>query len=147
MDLAESFRTLRRHWILTLSLILLTLLGAAAALVKLPWTYTSQSTIVLLASEHAAKQSGGNPYLAFDSSLSLTANIVRRTMMDPHTGQDLASHGYTATYQVTDATDTSGPFSWSPPPAATRSPCNAPCKASPMRSQPSLLSCRRAPRP
>jgi hypothetical protein len=109
MDLIESFRTLRRRWILTLSLILLTLLGTAAAIVKLPWTYTSQSTVVLLASRYGAKVTGGNPYLSFDSSLTLTADVIRRTLIDPRTAEDLARRGYTASYQVVDAPDTSGP--------------------------------------
>ena len=78
-------------------------------MIKLPWTYTSQSTVVLLASQHASKVVGGNPYLAFDSSLTLTADVVRREVMDPRTGQDLAKRGYTASYAVVDAPDTSGP--------------------------------------
>ena len=109
MDLAESFRTLRRRWILTLLLFLLTLAGAAAAVVKLPWTYTAQSTVVLLASPHASKAVTGNPYLGFDSSITLTADVVRRVVMDPRAVQDLANRGYSASYTVVDAPDTTGP--------------------------------------
>ena len=75
----------------------------------LPWTYTSQSTVVLLASPHASKVVSGNPYLAFDSSITLTADVVRRELMDPRTMQDLVSHGYTASYAVVNAPDTTGP--------------------------------------
>lgn len=109
MDLTESFRTLRRRWILTSLLFLLTLAGTAGALVKLPWTYTSQSTVVLLASPHASKAVAGNPYLAFDASITLTADVVRRVLMDPRTVQDLAGRGYSASYTVVDAPDTTGP--------------------------------------
>jgi hypothetical protein len=90
-------------------MFLLALAAAAAAVVKLPWTYTAQSTVVLLASPHASKAVAGNPYLAFDSSITLTADVVRRELMDPRTVQDLAGHGYTASYTVVDAPDTTGP--------------------------------------
>ncbi len=109
MDLMESLRTLRRRWILTSVLLLLTLAASAAALVKLPWTYQSAATTVLLASKNAAKPAGGNPYLVFDGSLTLTADVVRREVMDPRTTLDLATHGYTASYMVVAAPDTTGP--------------------------------------
>ncbi len=109
MDLMESLRNLRRRWILTSVLLLLTLACTAAAVVKLPTTYQSQSMVVLLASQSASKQSGGNPYLAFSNSLTDTADIVRREVMDPSTALALAARGYSATYLVTAASDTSGP--------------------------------------
>jgi capsular polysaccharide biosynthesis protein len=109
MDLMESLRTLRRRWILTSVLLLLTLAGTAAAVVMLPWTYQSQAMTVLLASRSASKMSGGNPYLAFDQSLTYTADLIRREVMDPRTALALAARGYTGNYLVTAATDTSGP--------------------------------------
>jgi hypothetical protein len=109
MDLMESLRTLRRRWILTSALLLLTFAATAAAFVKLPWTYQSQAMTVLLASRSAAKLSGGNPYLAFDQSLTYTADIVRREVMDPRTALALSAQGYSSVYLVTTATDTSGP--------------------------------------
>jgi hypothetical protein len=109
MDLMESLRVLRRRWILTCVLLLLTLAGAAAAVVKLPWSYQSQGMTVLLASQSASKLSGGNPYLAFDQSLTYTADVVRREVMDPRTALALSARGYTGSYLVIDAFDTSGP--------------------------------------
>lgn len=109
MDLMESLRTLRRRWILTSVLLLLTLAGAVGAVVKLPWTYQSQGMIALLASQSASKQSGGNPYLAFSQSLTDTADLVRREVMDPNTALALSARGQSATYLVTAASDTSGP--------------------------------------
>ena len=105
----ESLRALRRRWILTSVLLLLTLAGAAAAVVKLPWAYQSQGMTVLLASPSSAKLSGGNPYLAFNASLSYTADLVRREVMDPRTALALSARGYTGSYLVIDAIDTSGP--------------------------------------
>jgi hypothetical protein len=109
MDLMESFRVLRRRWILTSVLLLLTLAGAAAAVVKLPWSYQAQGMTVLLASQSSAKLSGGNPYLAFDQSLTFTADVVRREVMDPRTALALSARGYTGSYLVVDAFDTAGP--------------------------------------
>jgi len=109
MDFMESLRALRRRWILTSVLLLLTLAASAAAVVKLPWTYQSQAMTVLLASKNAAKSAGNNPYLAFDQSLTLTADVVRREVMDPRTALALHAQGYPALYQVAAASDTSGP--------------------------------------
>ncbi|SRR6266566_75446 len=109
MDFMESLRALRRRWILTSVLLLLTLAATAAAVVKLPWTYQSQAMTVLLASKNAAKSAGNNPYLAFDQSLTLTADVVRREVMDPRTALALKTRGYPALYQVAAASDTSGP--------------------------------------
>lgn len=106
MDLLSS---LRRRWVLACSLLLLALAGTGYAQVKLAPTYQSTSSVVLLAPKNAAKLNGGNPYLAFDSSLNQTADVVRYETNDPRTVSLLASRGDTATYLVTDATDTSGP--------------------------------------
>jgi hypothetical protein len=106
MDLWSS---LRRRWILACSLLLLTLVGTTYALLKLPSTYQSTSSVVFLAPKNAAKAYGGNPYLAFESSLNVTADVVRYGTNDTRTVSLLSSEGYTATYLVTDATDTSGP--------------------------------------
>ena len=105
----ELLSSLRRRWILTCSLLLLTLIGTAAALVKLPATYESVSSVVFLAPKNVAKAYGGNPYLAFNSTLNQTADVVRYEVMDLRTVNSLAARGYTSTYLVTDATDTAGP--------------------------------------
>jgi capsular polysaccharide biosynthesis protein len=109
MDIMETFRILRRRWILALLMLVIVLAGTVAAGLKLPRTYISNSTVVLLASRNASKPNGGNPYLSFNSSLPLTADVVRRELMDPRTVQSLAKQGSSATYLVAAATDTSGP--------------------------------------
>jgi hypothetical protein len=109
MDIMETFRILRRRWILALLMLFIVLGGTATAGLKLPRTYISNSTVVLLASRAASKANGGNPYLSFSSSLPLTADVVRRELMDPRTVQALAQQGDSATYLVAAATDTSGP--------------------------------------
>src|SRR5260370_27841079 len=109
MDLMESFGTLRRRWILTSVLILLTLAGTAAAFVKLASTYQAESMTVFLSSKNAARPAGDNPYLSFADSLTLTADIVRREVMDPRMALDLKNRGYRSTYLVVAAPDTAGP--------------------------------------
>jgi hypothetical protein len=101
--------SLRRRWILACALFLLTLAATAYGLLKLPSTYQSTSSIVLLAPKNTAKAYGGNPYLAFNSTLNMTADVVRYETNDSRTVNLLSARGYTADYLVTDATDTAGP--------------------------------------
>lgn len=105
----DFWSILRRRWILAGSLLLLTLVATAYGLVKLPTSYQSISSVVFLAPKNAAKVYGGNPYLAFSSTLNMTADVVRYETNDSRTVALLASSGYTASYLVTDATDTAGP--------------------------------------
>jgi hypothetical protein len=79
---------------------MLTLIGTAAALEKLPRTYQSESSIVLLASPAASRLNGRNPYLSFTSSLTLTADVVSRELMAPATTRLLAARGFPDSYTV-----------------------------------------------
>jgi hypothetical protein len=106
VDLMSS---LRRRWILTCTLLLLTLVIAGGAWQKIPTTYQSVSSIVLLAPPNTAKAYGGNPYLAFNPTLNQTADVVRYETNDTRTADALKAEGYSSSYLVTDATDTSGP--------------------------------------
>jgi hypothetical protein len=105
----DLIASLRRRWILTSILLLFTLAGTILGILKLAPTYQSQSSIILLASKTASKGFGGNPYLAFNATLNQTADVVRYETMDKRTVTALANSGYTSTYLVTDAIDTSGP--------------------------------------
>ena len=100
MDVSGSLHTLRRHWVLTTLLVLLTLLMAEAAWVKIPGPYQSQSQVALLASQQASQPNGNNPYLTFDGSLITTADIVRREVLDPRIVTALAARGFTDSYEV-----------------------------------------------
>lgn len=104
MDQTNSLRTGRTHWLLTGALLLLTLIGAVAMVIKLPRTYQSESSVVLLASRTASEPNGNNPYLSFSPSLTLTADIVSRELMAPTTAQNLAANGFPDSYAVTLAT-------------------------------------------
>lgn len=99
MDLSEALRIWRRWWILTFALIILLSVGVSAALPRMR-TYQSGSQVVLLASRSAAKLNGGNPYMSFSPSLTLTADALSREIMSPGTMQDLAARGFLGQYTV-----------------------------------------------
>jgi hypothetical protein len=81
-------------------LLILAMVGAAGAVAKLPRYYQSASSVVLLASHAASKQNGGNPFLSFGPSLTLTADAVSRELTAPATVSQLAARGFTASYTV-----------------------------------------------
>jgi len=100
MDLRQAVRIWRARWILTSALLILAMVGAAAAAAKMPRYYQSASSVVLLASRVASVQNGGNPFLSFNPSLTLTADAVSRELMAPGTVRQLAAQGFTASYTV-----------------------------------------------
>ena len=61
---------------------------------------------MLLASRSAAKLNGGNPYLSFNPSLTLTADVLSRALMAPGTAQHLTAHGFRSPYTVALSPDT-----------------------------------------
>jgi capsular polysaccharide biosynthesis protein len=109
MNLTEALQTLRKRWLLTSLLLILVLAATAAAVVKLPKTYQTSSTVAFLPSQSSAKAFGNNPYLDFDSSLNIAADVVGRRMMDPAITSALSAQGYSSTYQVEDAPNAPGP--------------------------------------
>jgi len=108
MDMKQSLQAMRRRWYLVGLLLLLTFAGIAYLGHK-PGPYQAVSQVVFLASKDASKTSGYNAYLSFGQSLSVTADLVRRDVMDPRTAMQLASQGFTGAYQVADDPATSGP--------------------------------------
>lgn len=108
MEVMGWFRILRRRWRLTLLLVLLAV-GAAAALATKPGPYVAQSQVVLLPSQHVSEPAGGNPYLSFGDSDTLTADLVRREVTAPNTAERLAAEGYTGSYTVVDDPSVVGP--------------------------------------
>jgi hypothetical protein len=109
MDLLDSVRILAKRWWLTLPLFVVTLGGVLAGAVLTPWTYRSEATVVFLPSQLQAKETGGNPWLSFGTSLTVTAEVVGREMMDDRTVHALRNQGATATYKVGVAADSTGP--------------------------------------
>jgi capsular polysaccharide biosynthesis protein len=137
MDLLDSFRILVRRWWLTVPLLVITLGGVVAGAAIFPWTYKSEATVVLLSSRLQAKQTGGNPWLAFDSSLTVTAEVVGREIMDGRTVDALRKQGNTAQYKVGLAADSTGPVLVveveGPEPQVTQNTLNAVLRLIPAR--------------
>jgi len=106
MDLSETFRIWRRRRLLTVLLLILALVGGVAALIGLPRAYQSDSSVILLPSRSAARQNGGNPYLSFTPSLTLTAEALSQELMGPGVTQDLIARGFPSPYTVALAPDT-----------------------------------------
>jgi hypothetical protein len=69
---------------------------------KISGPYQSTSQIVFLASQQTSKPNGNNPYLSFDDTLSTTADIVRRQVLDPRIVAALAARGFKDTYDIED---------------------------------------------
>jgi hypothetical protein len=110
MDLVASGRTLRRRWILTSFLFLLTLAAALAAWVKLPGPYQAESMTVLYPSQQASKPNGNNPLMSFGGSLNVAGDIVLREVSSPSYAAQLAAHGYTSSFTIADDPNTTGPI-------------------------------------
>src|SRR5450755_3231194 len=100
MNLSESSHIWRKRWKLTLLLLVLASAGVGYAAITLPRSYQSDSSVVLLASRSAARQNGGNPYLSFSPSLTLTADALSQQVTAPGTIQDLAARGFDDPYTV-----------------------------------------------
>jgi capsular polysaccharide biosynthesis protein len=110
MDVSGALHILRKHWILTSVLVLLTLVGAWQAWVKIQGPYQSQSQVAFLASEQTSKPAGDNPYMAFDAPLTTTADIVRRQVLDPRIVAALAARGFKDTYDIQNDPLGTGPI-------------------------------------
>jgi hypothetical protein len=110
MNFSESLHTLRKRWIMTLVIFVLVVVAIGGAAVKLPRTYQSTATVALLASNSDSKlYYDSNPYLAFDDSLNVAADVLGRRMMDPRIVTALAAEGYTGSYGIVDAPNSPGP--------------------------------------
>ena len=111
MEPENAISIWRGRWILTGGLLLLTLVGVGVAMTFLPRTYQATASVILLDSPNNSEATGGNPYLNFNASLTLTADAVSRQVMDPQTASSLASHGFLGSYTVempTYSTSTAG---------------------------------------
>jgi hypothetical protein len=109
MNLKQMFSIWRRRWVLTTALLLLALVGTAAATQVLPRYYQAESVVTLLPSRNISNTNGGNPYLSFNGSLPVTAQLISFQLMDPRTVQSLFNEGFSATYTTSLATSSTGP--------------------------------------
>jgi hypothetical protein len=68
-----------------------------------------RKTRTLHPSKHISLPAGGNPYLSFGDSDTLTADLLRRELTAPAAVTRLAAAGYSSSYLVVDDTATAGP--------------------------------------
>jgi hypothetical protein len=100
MNLSTISRIWGKRRKLTAAMLILAAAIAITALMIMPRTYQSSASVIMLAPRAAARQMGGNPYLSFSPSLTLTASAVGDEVMAPGTAQALAARGYRSSYTV-----------------------------------------------
>jgi capsular polysaccharide biosynthesis protein len=103
--------SLRNPLILTPLLAVLALAITAVAALELPAHYQAESDVALLPSVSSSKPYGSNPYMSFNSSLPMAAQIISYQLMDPANVQELKAEGYDQPFTVSlAATVTNGPI-------------------------------------
>jgi hypothetical protein len=100
MDLRNFARIWRERRILTAVMLGLAVAAVLAALATVPRTYQSTASVIMLAPRSAARLTGGNPYLSFSPSLTLTASAVADEVMAPQVARKLTARGLDAAYTV-----------------------------------------------
>ncbi|NUR26538.1 MAG: hypothetical protein HOV83_11950 [Catenulispora sp.] len=113
MDLGTMLRVMIKRWYVSVPALLMAIALPAAAWFAVPPKYTSTSTISLLNSQAASSGTGrtGNPFTAFDNSLTGLADYLARTLDSDQSMADLATkHGVTDLAAAELAPNASGPF-------------------------------------
>ena len=111
----EVWRKLRRRRYAVLPLVGLTIAVTVAVGRAIPTVYQARSTISLLAAQSGARNSTGqtphqNPFLAFDSSITDTADLLTRRLESPAAAAHLQAMGVTGSYAAALAANAPGPF-------------------------------------
>lgn len=112
MDLAEIVRIMRRRWYVLLPGLLLTVALTAGAYLKVPVTYTSQSTVVLLNSQKATVAFNGNPFLSTQISLNGMADSLARNLNSDASTAHLKAEGARCPTVAKIADNALGPLMW-----------------------------------
>ncbi|WP_216207651.1 YveK family protein [Amycolatopsis aidingensis] len=118
MDFWSTLRILLRRWYVAVPVFAAALGLAGVAYVSVDPQYESTGTIVLTAPSSGARVTVGeptpaekiNPLLAFDASLTTSAQILIETLQDPATAEQFTGDGEDAvSYEVGNG-QLSGPF-------------------------------------
>ena len=105
-------RVMIRRWYASVPGLIMAIALPLAVWATVPAKYQSTSMISLLNSPDAsgAGQRTGNPFSAFDNSLTPAADYLARTLSSDQTGQDLAARGVTDLTSAALDPNASGPF-------------------------------------
>lgn len=118
MDLWMIMRVLRRRWYIAVAGLLATVMGAYFVLGVLPSKYQVKQSVVLLAqgapataTNASADSSPGspNPYRGFDSSISVTADVMSTAVTQPSVVKRLVAQGASSNYGATIDQQSGGP--------------------------------------
>ncbi|MEY9858726.1 hypothetical protein ABH935_004341 [Catenulispora sp. GAS73] len=112
MDLGTMLRVMLRRWYVSIPALIVAVALPGAAWTMISSTYQTTSTISLLNSSAAASanQRTGNPFLAFDSSLTPMADFLARRLGSDQSAADLAARGVVDPASAELAPNASGPF-------------------------------------
>jgi hypothetical protein len=112
MDLGTMLRVMLRRWYVSIPALIVAVALPGAAWTMISSTYQTTSTISLLNSSAAssANQRTGNPFLAFDSSLTPMADFLARRLGSDQSATDLAARGVVDPASAVLAPNASGPF-------------------------------------
>jgi hypothetical protein len=112
MDLGTMLRVMLRRWYVTIPALIVSVALPAGAWSAIAAKYQTTSTISLLnsAAASSANLRTGNAFLAFDSSLTPTADFLSRRLSSDQAGQDLATRGVLDPATIELAPNASGPF-------------------------------------
>lgn len=112
MEFGDLFAILRRRWIITIPMLVLTVLAIAGSWVMIHTQYESQVQLSMINAPKVSNEPGndGNPFLAFDTTLAVDADFLARNVTSDQAGQQLAARGLKGTYTAELAANALGPF-------------------------------------
>jgi uncharacterized protein involved in exopolysaccharide biosynthesis len=111
MDFGEMFRILRRHWRISVPVLLLTIVATVGMIFAWPTKYQSTAQITLVGPESlaTAQGNGDNPYLVV-GDLNPMASILSTNLSTQQAIQQLEAMGVTDTFTAVVPDFAAGPF-------------------------------------
>lgn len=111
----EVWRRLSRWWYIALPLAGISVAVTATTARAIPTEYQARSMISLLAASSGGRGNTGrtqheNPFLAFDPSITDTADLLTRRLDSPTAAAHLQGMGLSGSYAAALATNAPGPF-------------------------------------